>query len=1663
MTKEYIKPIQESVIAKERYKEYEAAGDILERLKVTTVDFKKSRDSLLAHLGIGLNNYRKDLFKQALLFTEPDTITKELEKVGIKSSNVHKLSVSIVEQLRTTKKISAVQALLLHQVCSINCIYTGLDEVRTKGVYSQKSLLDILIILNDVNTHSRYLVQIAQTDSDSYRLFQVLNHFAYSAFTAEIWKNYIGKSSVNNTLQNFAKLVISTLKSNANEGAYTSNFAKSNLELALDDARDAIVDFFANHDKDLQRRIEQLSNDVLPSFLGIRHAGSENKRLYILLCELIDIEDKIKGFKVSSNLFHDYLTVCVNNQDSVIKIKQNIDQYIKFARLAKEQREYILISGADTDLDFLAIEKKDRSKLLVIFNNAAKLLNEEIDQLAKLTLEEQEKLKVILAKLPVPAVNKMVELLNKKVLPAELHAQVDAIVKNSNIPKLSEELISKGIAELFAVKNSRISYYNRQSKILKKELEAVDCKIIKRIDLENCRAQALLGVNDKITSIITSNQHNGVLGGVIFNPTEFALEKCMPYILSARLEEIEKINKELPVLKAIYSDGEQFRTNTWLNSKPVTNSYARLEQSIRELDLKHEQYQINNLMLTLESTIISTDKQLAEFTLKHQKNFAFNYSINRATMKTLNKGDYHIAEEIKQEIHKVKVKLFEQNRSRLALVQTSELLNYVNGSVAPDKIILTKRLSALKDVIGLYNDIPELAARTSKLQKLRKTIKAEFQNEAVDNEKLKNTIADLELELKQDDALAALNNINSDIEGLTALIAKKEKESKFKFNEVKIDLVRLADYYSSDSDRCKLALIEKPVDMLSYPKSQGWINYILNKTVLGIKIYNKAVKTLNILKIIAKFIVLIVTYPLAVSYKFLNRKLKKNHRQFIKVIEAKITKIQELKDSKGLSAGDINSLNILIKKLKSLDDQIGRYSTNFYNLVFEDYAKINNEYKEIKDNYRKKLVAIKHGLEGVVDSNNPEKSSEDIPPDALESDVESTIDTCSLSSVSIIDDELEEQLDKLKTDLDLTDVNLDESIQHKLTHDCHLFIVGNIYNTIFPDFEKQKLRLSGLLAPNNHDVPDTKKQVLAVLNDAVGTYESDLDVLKNKIKDDETYNFTKAELESLDDLQKKISGLKHNIDDILNPPKPEDILKDKAIAEADELFATVIGDGPLRQAAVKALAAAKCKAEKSDASEFNVSIEFLKVFADSVLADQGGAMPAIAQAIDTCRKHFADTTKQGIVVCYSKMVDYLIELVPRKYSEAQDCAMSYLTLDSTDDERYELQNIFDSLKAEEAALIHELNNLKDVENTPEKAARIYEIYDKLMKLDKKVDATIYPPTKKDQYELTVADAKEKLALKFLSSDILTNAVKSGTSAAMDAALACRPGDMPAAFLKAILTEFTTNFTSDNGEFFADILSKSKTSLSPEFLSVLQSGFKLYLEQVASEHEAAFNSLPEESRTTYQTSYSTSMHVIAQLQIQDVSIANLVKLFRINQETNKFRVIATPPEMPLQPPTPTERIFELVLEKGCDLVLDVVSHPSLSLENLLTDAISKVSAAEQAAKRDNKVITSVASAKIFSDAILSKVVTANDGYGQLADRFFAALGGKLKIADMVGDAVGGKCGKAINAAVSVVSGSSRAVSGACYVLGGGWIQSTVVDTEATTPDAVASLLPGMGGM
>lgn len=655
---------QNDVIQQVRLEKLRQAADTVSHYLNAGADPYKRNKLLIKAVVDAASSYREYLYKTALLLSPDDSIKDEMQRLfcgdigEINEIDYQKINNTLIQDLRKQGKYNNSQSLFLHQIVLVNDILAGIDGMKKQGFLNQFNIFSLLELLSNFDHSSKFILEVGICDPDSYRVFQILNHAAFASFTGVLWDRLIEKHHLDESLKKATELMIESIRPKDNGDAHSEHAEYNSFSMIKEKFFRDTADGFIRNEKIIKDSATKLAKEVFPVFLGVRTDQAELCDLNILICELLEYEQKI-GFTLSVDCFESYLNVCFNKHKDRTKkqaLQEKLKLYIDRARNARNEREARLINNTEL-ADVLVDEKAQRDKLLVVIDAIRAARIDDLDRLELLTATEKKVYCDFIEQASKLASEEIFSKLEQsQFVTDEIKRLIKDVTADSRVPELVTALTRLAANKAFFVKHCRIAYYTKQLSEAKKQLIDIDKKILARIDVLNDHAKSLMLVEHSNDYVLRDGDHYTSFLSRVINPSPFALTKLIPRPIGMRLSILNQIELSIDELGILSQQCEGIKTDGYDNVN-VKKAIGRVTETIAKLKEKFADFELASLTFDLDTLNKSIIRQ-------YKKHKAVNEELlacNKITSKELDRRKYADRARIKN--IRDKIRNFKENLS----------------------------------------------------------------------------------------------------------------------------------------------------------------------------------------------------------------------------------------------------------------------------------------------------------------------------------------------------------------------------------------------------------------------------------------------------------------------------------------------------------------------------------------------------------------------------------------------------------------------------------------------------------------------------------------------------------------------------------------------------------------------------------------------------------------------------------------------------------------------------------------------------------------------------------------------------------------------------------------------------------------------------------------
>lgn len=595
--------------------------DLLDKLISFAGNINENKGKLALILGNAL-----DLYNEVLL-TQVDNIG--ITKLHLQNAtfDLDELAIENLEHLNNT------QRLLLHQVRINNLIKTKLkDLTETISLSSIKDLLNGLVALDD---YALYMAKFPGMDPESFRKFQILNHYAYISFNSYLYEETIyklpnhEKTTINKYIQDFIDTIYAyptelVLKESYNSSTDYQEELVQNFLMALK----TVLKKSTTEQEDIIEKIRA----IIPSLLQISNTENNEHQLKLCINELIELEKTDKDFVLTPDFFNSYFDACYKehtqySQAQKEKIQQEkalaqerISDYILYVRNIKNEAQEL--PQIKARLDVLEAIKSKVTQLQLKELLTSSLISENLNV----------DLKQMLARIAEIGFDTLTEF---------LCSSSDFIQKNKEkLTRFKEAYHIEGNVELLVdyIENKlnehtitpRAQYYTGLLNIIEKNRTQHYVAINKYIKAKIDRAEFIVRYPHNSDSEVIAADKLSVIPTNVYNPLANKMNYHMPkdivdklIILDTIEQEITAVNDELHQFAYLMTEG---------NKTPaiIQSSLKHLAEIKANLIAKQNVFESNLLQFSVAKIALLLEEQQEEFLQQNreQLNHLFPISLD---------------------------------------------------------------------------------------------------------------------------------------------------------------------------------------------------------------------------------------------------------------------------------------------------------------------------------------------------------------------------------------------------------------------------------------------------------------------------------------------------------------------------------------------------------------------------------------------------------------------------------------------------------------------------------------------------------------------------------------------------------------------------------------------------------------------------------------------------------------------------------------------------------------------------------------------------------------------------------------------------------------------------------------------------------------------------
>lgn len=705
---EELQEISEAVVRHARLEDNQQAQDFWSMLQTSGAD-KERNLKILATLQKGFNEYQQNLVNHAVSVGLKDfgNTNGQTHYLYQFRENPSSLTREKVEKLRAAGDINNTQALLLHQVCTLNFLNQTFLDIKEKSLTDQATLLGGLELANEITNFAKYAVQISQVDEHSFNFFRDLNALAYSSCTS-VWFREVSKNKLDKTFKQWITSITQAITPKASGESHAVQLTYGALESIRDSFLRAGNNALLNHTNQIDKIADAIALKVLPSFFGVNNDVADENKLRIQIFKLLEYEDEL-GVKVGMTLIRPHLQACY--YDNPVKLRQadmRLGLFFEQARAIHNARKIRALDSSTTlpeETFDLKHELRKRNKLINLRRQIENLRDQELYQNQVLSKEQQDALKQFLAmpKLSEDLKKKMITMLTEGAVGRDARLTCESFISDFDLPLALKGLVKLSLEKLSQNDNHKIVYYNSllkrvNEKLLAKDSETgvavgPDKRIIEHIDNQNMAAMRYLSLSISMSSMIIGDDFFSVYGGLL-NPTEAAVAGKLSYKLSERLDKIDKLSKAITHFEKVHADGAGLQASTDGNTKFIRDAYLRLKDTTDKLienqdKLKKEtlKYTVCQVEEILEKQLKQKDDVNAELESKNagilsfiNHNEIFFKKMTKECRQELAKAEREKIAIVKQKIDVLKEKVGANTDSLEIQTEIEELIAAMAGS-----------------------------------------------------------------------------------------------------------------------------------------------------------------------------------------------------------------------------------------------------------------------------------------------------------------------------------------------------------------------------------------------------------------------------------------------------------------------------------------------------------------------------------------------------------------------------------------------------------------------------------------------------------------------------------------------------------------------------------------------------------------------------------------------------------------------------------------------------------------------------------------------------------------------------------------------------------------------------------------------------------------------
>jgi hypothetical protein len=515
--------------------------------------------------------------------------------------------------------------LFLTQILNNRQLRTLLQALKDKTVLNRAHIVPLSELLVKMDQDAKYFAAVQHADPEAFRVFQILNNYAYTALIRILLDQLVYKHNLESAVEKQIVAFLDQIRRPSHldiyERPYRGEAGPTKLKAFFNSVLAEAHRWVTAHE--VHDIASSAARETLPSVMGVHDGASNQHQNRVSAQELLEVEasGRYPHLHFSIDYVRPYFDACYTkpvgeppprDRPRARSEERTAARNARHAAAIARFETYIATARenrrADVLPETLLDAQRQHQKILAVCSVVEEVLATELTSRDVISAEKQAQLQQIIEKISQKGLLDLVAFLagQSEFIQGKAEPLKEAIRKRH--PESVELLYSYFVdrVDLFLM-TPRAAYYRQVAATLEQRSRVHEAGIAQQVQMESDRADALLACPVSVESALSSQDYRSLLPTRVYNPLRTAVTQYMPYHLADQLKILWRLKKQIDRMQVILDQGRAFSDKT--SSVAMAQMYHNARQ-------KYETLRIHRM--TYERNILNAQVKLLDLVLQQE-------------------------------------------------------------------------------------------------------------------------------------------------------------------------------------------------------------------------------------------------------------------------------------------------------------------------------------------------------------------------------------------------------------------------------------------------------------------------------------------------------------------------------------------------------------------------------------------------------------------------------------------------------------------------------------------------------------------------------------------------------------------------------------------------------------------------------------------------------------------------------------------------------------------------------------------------------------------------------------------------------------------------------------------------------------------------------------